>query len=468
MEDPLPPLDTPKPAVDWRRERDVFNLYAAFQDIPRIDNLGFSPDTHSFPADYVPRPASDASLAAFAQLAAMRLQAQRSMISLLDGQFQYILAEATPKTSLRFDSPLHKNLDILLGNVRIPRNWGLCERVLDPLALAEGDPGIIIIKDLSQSREHQNRSYVKDGPQFRFYAGVPIRSPNNTIVGSMCIFDGPERDGMLPDDIMYLQDLAATVMDYLATYTLRDQRRRGAERLHGLLSFAEGDSKSVPSQEHDRPPGLSSHESDSVTTSTWDTASTRDTVNTEDNPKNEGILMAEELEQDAPVQPDMNQPRKTSDPPKRRTSDLQDLILPNTARKLFARAAEIMRRSNDMDGVVFLDASVAATGFHGGGKTPTRTSGKQCRILGFATHDRSSLKGDSMPRNMIPDETDFTWLLKKYPHGYSLDCDDGQAQSWTGDGVPLIEPISPVEPWIKLFEWTNQSKNLPAIMRNMF
>lgn len=169
MEDPLRPMDTPRPATDWRRERDVFNLYAAFQDIPLFDNLGSSPDTHSFPADFVPKPASDASLAAFAQLAAMRLQAQRSMISLLDGQYQYILAEATPKTSLRFDSPLNKSLDLLLGNVRIPRNWGLCERVLDASALAEGDPGIIIIKDLSQSRLHENRSYVKEGPKFRWY-----------------------------------------------------------------------------------------------------------------------------------------------------------------------------------------------------------------------------------------------------------------------------------------------------------
>ena len=40
MEDPLLPHE---PIPDWKRERDVFDLYAAFQDIPRIENLGKSP-----------------------------------------------------------------------------------------------------------------------------------------------------------------------------------------------------------------------------------------------------------------------------------------------------------------------------------------------------------------------------------------------------------------------------------------
>ena len=46
-----------------------------------------------------------------------------------------------------------------------------------------------------------------------------------------------------------------------------------------------------------------------------------------------------------------------------------------------------------------------------------------------------------MPANMIPDEANFAWLLKQYPHGYSLDCEEGQ----TVDGTPLIEPLSPVD-----------------------
>lgn len=175
MEDPL---ITPQPPSDPKRERDVFKLYAAFQDIPNVQNLGCSPDTHSIPSNYVPKPAPDASLAAFCQLAAMRLQTARSLISLLDDNYQYILAEATPQTSLRANSTL--NSDLGFGNVRLPRRWGICEKVLDPAALAEGHEGIILINDFSQDNQYAKRSYVKDGG-LRFVSHAPGRMSNNNL-----------------------------------------------------------------------------------------------------------------------------------------------------------------------------------------------------------------------------------------------------------------------------------------------
>lgn len=287
------------------------------------------------------------------------------MISLLDGNYQYILAEATSKTSLRHDPSKQKDLDILLGNVRIPRNWGLCERVLDSVAVATGDPGIIIINDLSQSELHANRSYVREGPKFRFYAGVPIKSPNGTVVGSMCIFDGPERNGMCPDDILYLQDLAATVMDYLVTYTVKDQHRRRAEILHGLLTFTEPDSTLQSFQ------GVCKNQPEALP------------QKTSRNMRDSGIQIspveAGSLEQNGSVLEGAARPKAPQTLPDgkglgRRPSvgDLQDRILPNTMKELFARAADIMRRSNDMDGVMFLDASVAATSINAGDRSPTR------------------------------------------------------------------------------------------------
>jgi hypothetical protein len=175
MEDPA---NTPKSAADIRRERDVFNFYTAFQHIAHIEDLGYSPETHLIPSEYVPKPASDASLAAFCQLAAMRLQAARSLISLIDDKYQYILAEATPRTSLRADSALNRNLDLGFGNVKLPRRWGICERVLDPANLIRDHDGIVIINDLSKSEQHSKRTYVKDGP-LRFVGDPAIRSALN-------------------------------------------------------------------------------------------------------------------------------------------------------------------------------------------------------------------------------------------------------------------------------------------------
>jgi hypothetical protein len=113
MEDPLRMTE---PSAAFRRERDVLNLFAAFKDIPSIEDLGYSPDTHAIPSSHIPKPAPDASLAAFCQLAAIRLQASRSMISLIDEKSQYILAEATPRTSLKFDSPLNRTVDLGFGS----------------------------------------------------------------------------------------------------------------------------------------------------------------------------------------------------------------------------------------------------------------------------------------------------------------------------------------------------------------
>jgi hypothetical protein len=334
----IPPSQQP----DWKRIREVYHYYTAFQDIPHIDNLGESPDTHSFPGDYVPKPAADATLAAFAQLATMRLQAQRSMISLIDTEYQYILAEATPRTSLRFDTPTRKNSDIHLGTVRIPRKWGLDEKVLDPAALADDIPDIIIIQDLSQSADHAMRSYVKDDPQQRFYAAVPLKSPNNTIVGSLCVFDSPGRPELTLDDVEYLQDLAVTVMEYMLTYLVRDEQRRSMGRIRGLREFAEGSTTSLSILNEYRQPLGKSAEAHGPTMPVGDGA-------TED--------------EDACPPASATPPMRETHEQRHTIGDLQDEILPDSLKELFDRASDILRRCNDMDGVLFLDASVANTAF---------------------------------------------------------------------------------------------------------
>tara|TARA_R110002003_G_scaffold645_5_gene20948 strand:+ start:28169 stop:30385 length:2217 start_codon:yes stop_codon:yes gene_type:complete len=388
----------------------VYNLFAAFKDIAQVEHLGPSPDTHAIPSSYNPKPATDASLAAFCQLAAIRLQASRSLISLIDDKHQYILAEATPRTSLKFDSPLNRTVDLGFGNVCLPRTWGICEKVLDPVALTEGRDGIIIINDLTQSKQHSKRSYVQDGP-LRFYAGVPLISATGSVVGALCILDDNIRHGLPEEDILYLQDLASTIMDYLETYTIKDRYRRGAEGLHGLMSFAEGASKIKPFKEFYKSPNPPEYSRPSMADELevqYSNGMTVDTVAPEPSMQNRKVPES---------------PRHDTSARRNSISDLQESLLPATTKELFARAADIMRRSNEMDGVFFIDASIAATGFHG--VQPSNT-GKRCQILGFSTAERSSLNGDTLPTDMTPRESNFEWALEHYPHGYSLNCEEAQ------------------------------------------
>jgi GAF domain-containing protein len=71
---------------------------------------------------------------------------------------------------------------------------------------------------------------VRDGP-LRFYAGVPLVTESGSVVGAVCILDHMVREGLSKDDILYLQDLAVTIMEYLVTYTIKDRYRRAAEGL---------------------------------------------------------------------------------------------------------------------------------------------------------------------------------------------------------------------------------------------
>ncbi|KAG9200452.1 hypothetical protein G6514_006963 [Epicoccum nigrum] len=235
-----------------KRERDVLQYVAAYQDLPRLEEFVEGSEISHLPPDYNAQRSTDSTLIALCQLAALRLNAQRALISLIDGQRQHVLAEATPRTSLRSSHPKGDGINELwLGSVSIPRSWGVCEQVLGlDLATADVPVGegssVIVNEDLLHSGQHAHRTYVKDGT-IRFYTGAALVGPNGAVVGALCVFDDQPRPGGIPaEDVTYLEDLAATIIEYLGTYTVKDKFRRGEKLTRGLISFAEGASALLP------------------------------------------------------------------------------------------------------------------------------------------------------------------------------------------------------------------------------
>jgi hypothetical protein len=104
----------------------------------------------------------------------------------------------------------------------------------------KSEDAVIVINDLSENQEFKNRLYVKEGPKLRFYGGVPLTSPAGAIVGAVAIFHDEPRESLSQKDICYLQDLGATITEYLDTYTLKQQYQRGEQLTRGLISFTEG------------------------------------------------------------------------------------------------------------------------------------------------------------------------------------------------------------------------------------
>ncbi|KAF2127320.1 hypothetical protein P153DRAFT_368634 [Dothidotthia symphoricarpi CBS 119687] len=453
-----------KPISKGRRERDVLQYCAAFRGIHCLDKLGptFPPPEH------VPRLSSDATLTALAQLTAIRLGAERAMISLIDDKWQYILAEAVPTISLRPETPGDASSMLWFGNTRISRTAGICERCLN-IDLAAGDDVAVIVKDVAL------------GDQQFFYAGAPLRSPSGAVVGTVCIFDDGTRDGLRQEDLGILQGLAATIIEYLHTYTVKDQYRRGEQLTRGLVSFAEGASALLPFEDlkrddqEDWPADISSETEASTETGTkMGTNMTRSEKSTQD-----GRIHPPQLSPSAGT---------TKTVSKRNSSlvNLQENILPSNAKSMFVRAANVLVASSSLDGVMILDASVAAAGRRQrtntterrpesgvsgmesaedsanseispgeesssiralDTQTPTSAS-KTCQILGYATSDGS----DTLWPGVGPDpgrllESDLSRLLQEFPDGKIFDftaggvyvsaTDDSSSANSPGAGVDV-------------------------------
>ncbi|KAH7389316.1 hypothetical protein DE146DRAFT_620053 [Phaeosphaeria sp. MPI-PUGE-AT-0046c] len=452
-----PPRGRHKPVSDDRRERDVFSLYgAAFRDLPHIDELGPNSETCRLPSTHVPKASRDSTLTALAQLATLRLGAQRAMISLLDDSKQYILAEATPDMSI-FPDSTGDHLDKLwLGSVSIPRTWasmhdGMCESVLniDLQAFDTSDSPTVVIRDLKQSIEHSSRTYIKE-TSVRFYAGAPLISPAGAIVGALSVLDDIARpDGLSNAHRHSLHDISRSIMDYLHTYTIKDQLWRGERFTRGLISFSEGADTLLPF---------------------------RNTIQRDpEMPQEHGIkstaLESPHDERSDPLAtggqpPSLARPIsvRTKSTQQRATEILQDSILPTNARMMFSRAANVMLASSDLDGVIILDASVAAnrnrrrsgsqevsstgTGTEetyepsqspsssSDGGSPHRVGSadgsrsKPCQILGSATRATPEYNTNStFPLFEGLDENDLATLLQDHPNG--------KIMTFGTDGLPF-------------------------------
>jgi hypothetical protein len=122
----------------------------------------------------------------------------------------------------------------------------------------------------------------------------------------------------------------ADFVQYLETYTIKDRYRRGAEGLHGLMSFAEGasslksfnDTYQVPETS---PNGKSSTSIKDKRKLTTDTKS--EPASTSNDSQSRPTSRS---------QPQGPSGRRGS------ISDLQESLLPATAKELFSRAADSM------------------------------------------------------------------------------------------------------------------------------
>lgn len=339
----------------------------------------------------------DPALTAFAQLGLHRLDGSRSLISLFDRSKQHIVAEAQ---RLSLPQPW-------LCGAAVDRTTSICEHVLVGMASCPVDElPVSVISDLHVDGRFCGT--VRD-PTKRFYAGVPIRSPSGINIGVFCVFDAyPRPKGMSTEDIKWTQDLSRTIMGYLESKRSIECLRRERCMVRGLGSFVEGKTSL----------SMSGHE-----------------VNEEDDVAAAAF-------------------------PRKKPSSLPQASLPpgidplkRSIERVFSKASSIIRESLEVDGVLFLDATVRSFGglVHGEmaspavlGKIATDESSSdespnqspvdedsECRVLGFATADRSSINGHvPLSEHTKLREYFLQRLLRRYPQGKIFTYEaNGTAQS---------------------------------------
>lgn len=196
-----------------------------------------------------PIPSDDKALTAFAQLGALRLNARRSMISFFDRKNIYLLAEATRTLSLQTSTGIDPEDNLWWGTSILPKDNAICDYTVRlPVEYEKQQGGnsnditALVINDLSLDERFKDKPYVTGKPYLRFYAGVPIRSPNGHNIGSYCVVDDKPREGISTVERAFMKDMAITVMRHLEMTKIKEDHRRGGIMVRGLGSFVKGKS----------------------------------------------------------------------------------------------------------------------------------------------------------------------------------------------------------------------------------
>ncbi|KAG9238676.1 hypothetical protein BJ875DRAFT_24846 [Amylocarpus encephaloides] len=241
------------PSREAARAREVYRYYQPkSQALPDpIDTFSNSPSTTnaSCPTSEAHLESvslegfSDTALTAFAQLIAIRLNCQRAVISLIDHETEYLLAESPATFSASHDA----NQDTWASKRRnnIPRHASLCEEVINLVSksnLSSGARPTCSVLDLQLHEKLQALECVKQAPNLRFFCGVPLTNNNGITIGCVYVVDDqPRQQNVSGEQSLFLQEMTVTVMDHLENNRAKEDVAMVTQMSQALHAFIEGD-----------------------------------------------------------------------------------------------------------------------------------------------------------------------------------------------------------------------------------
>ncbi|KAK7947019.1 uncharacterized protein PG986_011340 [Apiospora aurea] len=367
MSKPAPDSDQAEQSREHQREREVQRYYQGWVSA-QGSSLNVALNVDSLAAadlqgiGYKPKGSQDKALAAFAQLAVLRLNVRRAMVSLIDGSNQMILAEATRSLFVEDNA----NNDLWLGSTILKRQDAICENSLSNTYTAHepDDPNStytaagFVVPNLSEDERFQARPYVVSEPGIRFFAGVPILSRHGHKIGTYTVSDENARHGLTMEELRFMQGVAQAVMGHLEWAADRVDRFKGERIVRGLATFIEG--ASLPQNENAstvqeglasdhpplRPPQMSiGRARRPLSRNNSGTASTKEYQSTQSGYDTNVSRNSDPQSQKQHAAQNGHSPTLTNQ------------LRPDSMSRMFNRATEILRQATLADGVVLFDAT---------------------------------------------------------------------------------------------------------------
>ncbi|QDS77761.1 hypothetical protein FKW77_005006 [Venturia effusa] len=210
--------------ADSRRARELYKYF-----VPQ--NSAYCTTKHTIP---------DTILTSHAQLVAWRLNCQRAMVSLIDRETQYFVAESTKTLDLsdasQYDDPSDA---IWAGCVEVPKAGRLCEHTIQEVPRANGDPAIFEVLDLTKDDRFNTLPFVAEAPFFKYYCGVPLRTKKGVAIGSLFAMDNKVREPASRSNQMFLATMAENVMAHYENMKEKEDRKRSLHMNMCLAAFVD-------------------------------------------------------------------------------------------------------------------------------------------------------------------------------------------------------------------------------------
>lgn len=243
-----------------------------------------------------------------------------------------------------------------------------------------------MVPDLWKDDRFNSAPVVSGSPTHRFYVSVPIRSPENYIIGSIVVLDDQPREKVSDEDMHLLHEMSDTVMEYLISRRAMREEHREEKMVRALGLFVRGkadlsegiDGSSAADRKQDdlnevserleqvqidgeEQNGQTAEDRGREPNTSGDSSRNVKRTHTIDESQSQSPIRQFKSQEEEEKEPETTQEDEDPAPSLTPTTEhLKKKLAPSNVQSALNRASCLMNQALDVEGALFLDASVYA------------------------------------------------------------------------------------------------------------